>query len=141
MEARAKGMSWLAFKLFIKKSWSFLKEHWQIPFMLAWTIITVILARRNTDALKDVISAKQESHKKEIETLNKIHKEEVLKLKNVQAEYIRTIEALEAKFEEENKTLSKKHVEDVKEIVIKSKGNPEEIKRKIENEFGIKFRN
>ena len=27
------------------------------------------------------------------------------------------------------------------EIVIKSKGNPEEIIRKIENDFGIKFKN
>ena len=101
--------------------------------MVAWTIITVILSRRNTDALKDVIDAKQKSHKQEVETLKKIHKDEVLKMKNLQDEYVRTIQQLE------NQKLSEKHVEDVKEIVIKSKGNPEAIKKKIENEFGIKF--
>ena len=107
--------------------------------MVAWTIITVILSRRNTDALKDVIDAKQKSHKQEVETLKKIHKDEVLKMKNLQDEYVRTIQQLEKRFEEQNQKLSEKHVEDVKEIVIKSKGNPEAIKKKIENEFGIKF--
>ena len=119
----------------------FLKEHWQIPFVILWTIVTVILSRRNTEALKDVISAKQKSHRKQVETLKRIHKDEILKLKNLQEEYVKTIEQLEEKFKEQEKELSEKHIEDVKEIVIKSKGNPEAIKRKIENEFGIKFIN
>lgn len=134
-------MSWLATKLFFKRTWSFLKEHWQIPFVILWTIVTVILSRRNTEALKDVISAKQNSHRKQVETLKRIHKDEILKLKNLQEEYVKTIEQLEEKFKEQEKELSEKHIEDVKEIVIKSKGNPEAIKRKIENEFGIKFIN
>lgn len=132
-------MSWLAIKLSIKQAWSFLKEHWQIPFMLVWTIVTVVLARRNSEALKDVIDAKQQSHKKEVETLKRLHKDEVLKLKNLQQEYVKTIQQLEQKFKEQDQELSEKHTEDVKEIVIKSKGNPEAIKRKIEDEFGIKF--
>lgn len=139
MEARSTAMSWLAIKLSIKQAWSFLKEHWQIPFMLVWTIVTVVLARRNSEALKDVIDAKQQSHKKEVETLKRLHKDEVLKLKNLQQEYVKTIQQLEQKFKEQDQELSEKHTEDVKEIVIKSKGNPEAIKRKIEDEFGIKF--
>tara|TARA_B100000282_G_C31668751_1_gene461110 strand:- start:518 stop:922 length:405 start_codon:yes stop_codon:yes gene_type:complete len=134
-------VSWLAIKLFIKKTWSFFREHWQIPFVVVWTIITVVLSRRNTAALKDVINAKQKSHKKEVEMLKKTHRDQVLKLKNLQIQYIETIEKLEKKFEEENQQLSQKHIEDVKEIVIRSKGNTEEIKRKIEDEFGIKFIN
>lgn len=141
MEARPKTMSWVATKLFFKKSWTFLKEYWQIPFVILWTLATVILTRRNTEALKEVISAKQKSHKKEIEALEKIHSDEILKLKGLQEKYLDTIERLESKFNEQNKELSEKHVEDVKKIVIKSKGNPEEIIRKIESDFGIKFKN
>tara|TARA_Y100000114_G_scaffold157091_1_gene187038 strand:+ start:4986 stop:5411 length:426 start_codon:yes stop_codon:yes gene_type:complete len=141
VEAWTSAVSWLATKLFFKRAWSFLKEHWQIPFMLLWTIVTVVLSRRNSEALKDVISAKKESHKKQVDTLKKLHKDEVLKLKNLQQEYIQTIEQLEKRFSEQEQELSEKHIEDVKEIVIKSKGNSEEIKRKIENEFGIKFFN
>ena len=134
-------MTWLAVKLFAKRSWSFLKQYWQVPFMLLWTVATVILARRNTAAMKEVMSAKQESHKREVETLKSLHKDEVLRLKNLQKQYAETIKELEEKFKEQDKRLSKKHTEDVKKIVIKSKGNPDEIKRKIENEFGIKFKN
>ena len=134
-------MSWLATKLFFKRAWSFLKEYWQIPFMVIWTIVTMILSRRNTDALKDVIDAKQKSHKKEIEELKSSHRDQILKMKSLQSEYIKTIEQLEKEFKQQDQELSEKHVEDIKEIVIKSKGNPEAIKRKIENEFGIKFKN
>ena len=112
-----------------------------MPFVIVWTIITIILSRRNTDALKDVISAKQTSHKKEVEMLKRTHRDEILKLKNLQENYLETIRELESKFEVQNKKLSEKHVEDVKEIVIKSKGNSDEIKKRIEDEFGIKFTN
>ena len=111
-----------------------------MPFIAVWTIVTIVLTRRNTQALKEVISVKQDSHKREVEALNRIHRDEVLKLKNLQKEYLRTMQELENKFHEQNEHLSEKHAEDIKKIVIKSKGNPEEIKRKIENEFGIKFK-
>mgnify|MGYP001188483151 CR=1 FL=1 len=133
-------MTWLSAKLFFSKAWSFLKEYWQIPFMAIWTIITIVLVRRNTDALKDVISAKQESHSKQVESLKRNHREQILKMKGLQHQYLETIARLQSKFKEQNKKLSEKHAEDVKEIVIKSKGNPEEIIRKIENDFGIKFK-
>ena len=134
-------MSWIATKLFFKKVWIFLKEYWQIPFMFLWTLITVVLTRRNTEALQEVLSVRQKSHRKEVETLERVHNKEIEKLKGIQEGYLKTIEDLESKFKEQNIELSKKQVEDVKKIVIKSKGNPEEIIRKIENEFGIKFKN
>ena len=74
--------------------------------MVVWTVITVVLSRRNTSALKDVIDAKQKSHKKEVETLKRLHKDEVLKLKNLQEEYVRTLEHLEHKFKEQDQELS-----------------------------------
>lgn len=141
MEAWSTSVSWLAVKLFFKKTWSFFREYWQIPFLAIWTAITVILSKRNTDALKDVIDAKQKSHRKELEVLKRVHKSEVLKMKNLQEEYIKTIEQLEEKFKEQDQELSEKHIEDIKDIVIKSKGDPGIIKKKIENEFGIKFIN
>ena len=134
-------MTWLAIKEFSSKSWAWLKTHWQVPFLMVWTLVTFLIARRNTDALVDVLKIKKEAHKKEIETLNRNHRDEIIKLKGLQAEYVRTIEQLESKFDEQQRKLSEKQVEHVKEVVIKSKGNPEEIKRKIENEFGIKFKN
>lgn len=133
-------MTWILIKDYAERSWAWLKTHWQVPFLVVWSIVVYLFTRRNTDALIDVIEAKETSHKKEVEALKRSHKDEILKLKGLQAEYVKTIKELEASFEQQKKELSKKQVEDVKKIVIKSKGNPEEIKRKIENEFGIKFK-
>ena len=133
-------MTWVLIKEYAKKSWNWLKTHWQAPFLVVWSIIIFLFTRRNTDALIDVIEAKETSHKKEVEALKKSHKDEILKLKGLQAEYMKTIKELEENFDQQKKELSRKQVEDVKQIVIKSKGNPEEIKKKIEDEFGIKFK-
>ena len=134
-------MTWLAVKEFASRSWLWLKTYWQVPFLVVWTLVTYLVARRNTDALVDVLEIKKQTHKKEVDALNKSHRDEILKLKGIQSEYVKTIEQLESKFEEQQKKLSEKQVEHIKEVVIKSKGNPEEIKRKIEDEFGIKFKN
>lgn len=134
-------MSWLVFKSGVKESWSWLKENWKIPFLIVWSIVIFLFSRRNTEALKEVIDTNEKAHRAEVEALNKIHDEEILEIKNLQKQYKETIAGLEKQFREQDKELSQKHVEDIKKIVIKSEGNPEEIKRKIENDFGIKFKN
>ena len=134
-------MTWLIFKTSAKKTWAWLRHNWKIPFLAAWSVIIFLMSRRNTEALKDVIESNKQAHREEVEAINKIHKQQIIKLKNLQEQYEETISRLEKQFEKENRELSEKHVEDVKEIVIESKGNPEKIIRKIENDFGIKFKN
>lgn len=134
-------MTWLLFKTWFKKSWVWVKHNWKIPLVVVWSITIFIFSRRNSDALKEVIETNKRAHKEEIDTINRIHKDEILKLKNLQKEYKDVISNLEKEFEAQNKQLSEKHIEEVKKIVIKSKGNPEQIIRKIENDFGIKFKN
>jgi len=134
-------MKWLLFKTGVKKSWTWLKHNWKVPLTIAWSVFIYILSRRNTDALKQVIESNKKAHREEVEIINRTHREEMMNLKNLQSRYKDTILKLEKQFEKEKKELSKKQIEEVKEIVIQSKGNPEIIKRKIENDFGIKFKN
>ena len=46
---------------------------------------------------------------------------------------------LENKYLQQEKQLSEMQKEEVKQIVIKSKGNPNEIKKRIQKEFGFQF--
>ena len=133
-------MTWILFKTSLKKTWVWLKHNWKVPVLLIWSAFIYVLSRRNTEALKEVIELNKKAHKEEVQTINKAHREELIKLRTLQTQYRKTIEKLEKEFEAQNKVLSEKHIEDVKEIVIKSKGNPEQIIRKIENDFGIKFK-
>ena len=134
-------MFWIKFQTIASKSLVWLKNNWKIPLLVFWTLLVWVIARRDSESIKKVLEAKKESHRKEIDTINRIHVEKMLKIKKINEKYQETISELEKKFREQDKELSEKHIEDVKSVVVESKGNPDEIKRKIEEEFGIVFKN
>ena len=132
-------MTWLVFKTSIKKCWVWLKEHWQIPFLFVWSILIYILTRRNSAALIEVIEAKRDSYKKQLETLKRSHNDELLKRDKLIKEYQDAVKKVEDEFKKKDKDLSEKQKEEIKEVVIKTRGNPSEVRRMIEEEFGINY--
>ena len=132
-------MNWLLFKTTVKKVYLWLKQHWQIPFLVIWSVLIWVMARRNTDALIEVIEAKKDSYKKQIEVLKKTHNDELLKREELVEEYEKTLENVEEKFLEDKQELTEKQKNDIKKVIIKSKGNPDEIRAKIEEQFGFNF--
>ena len=132
-------MTWIIFKASVVKVWLWLKNHWQIPFLLVWTIGTYILSRRNTDALAEVLDAKKQSYEKQIGELKIRHEEEIQQRNSLIREYHNTIVKIERKYKEQEKRLTKKEKRRVKEIVKKSKGEPDVIRREIEKSFGFVY--
>ena len=132
-------MSWILIITSLKKCYIWLKEYWQVPFIVFWTILVYVVTRRNTDALVEVIHSRKESYKKQIETLKKSHADELLKRDKLLVTYQDAIIELESKYLQQEKQLSETQKEEVKQIVIKSKGNPDEIKKRIQKEFGFQF--
>tara|TARA_Y100000114_G_C11714430_1_gene305202 strand:- start:702 stop:1127 length:426 start_codon:yes stop_codon:yes gene_type:complete len=137
MEARAKTMSWLLIKTYLKKCYIWLKEYWQIPFLVFWSILVYIMTRRNTEALVEVLETRKESYKKQMEILKNNHNNELLRRDRLLATYQEALDKLEKKYLDRKEELTDLQKNQVKEIVIKSKGNPEEIKKIIQEEFGI----
>ena len=123
----------------IKKVWTWLRAHWQIPFLVVWSLGIWILTRRNVAAMTDVMKAKNESYKKQLQILKTTHNDEILKRDNLIKEYDESLRRIDEEFKKKQKDLSEEQVNDVKEVVIKSKGNPDEIRKRIEKEFGFKF--
>ena len=121
----------------LKKIWLWMKEHWQVPFLVAWTILVYVLTRRNTDAMMEVVEAKRDSYKKQVEILKAAHNDEILKRDDLSKRYQETIRKLEKEFESKKEQLTETQKNEIKEVVIKSKGNSDEIKRKIQEEFGF----
>ena len=132
-------MTWIVFKASLGKFWLWLKEHWQLPFLLVWTLVVYILTRRNTDALLEVVEAKRDSYRKQLEVLRASHNDEILKREKLSEKYEETLEKIEENFEKREAELTDLQKNDIKEVVIKSKGNPDEIRKKIEEEFGFSF--
>ncbi len=132
-------MSWIAIKSFTKKAFLWMKEYWQVPFLIAWTTIVWVFARKNSQAIADVMAARTESYKKQIQVLRESHNDELLKRDGLVERYEETMRALQESLEEKEKSLAKKQREEIKEVVLETKGNPDGIRKRIEEEFGIKF--
>jgi len=132
-------MTWLVVKTSFKKLWLWLKVNWQIPFLLAWTIVVYVLTRRNTDSLLEVIEAKRDSYERQLEILKNTHNDEILKRNNLDKKYDMILKELEEEFKEKNKIMTEKQKNDIKDVIIKSRENPDDIKKRIEEEFGFRF--
>ena len=132
-------MTWTIVKLFFKKTWLWTKEHWQVPFLVAWTVLVYILTRRNSDSAFEVLNARKESYKKQLEVLRKKHNDELLKREKLIEKYEETLQSLEEDYKVKQEELSETHKNDIKEVVVKSKGDPDVIREMIEREFGIDY--
>lgn len=132
-------MSWLVVKKALKSTWLWLKTYWQVPVLAAWSIVVYILSKRNTDALVEVMNAKKESYEKQINELKTRHNNEIMERDRLIKQYHETVSAIEKKYEEQEKKLEAKEKRKIKEIVKKSKGEPDVIKAEIEKSFGFVF--
>ena len=132
-------MNWIVIKTTTKSVWTWIKTYWQIPFLFAWSIIIFLLSRKNSQAAIEVISAKNESYKKQINELKNRHHSEIIERDKLIEQYHKTIAEVEKKYAEKQKTLKKKEKKKIKEIVKKSKGEPHVIKAEIEKDFGFTF--
>ena len=99
-------MTWVLFKTQISKIWLWLKEHWQIPFLVFWSVLIYVFTRRNTDALVEVIKAKRDSYKEQLETLRNSHNNEILKRDKLIKDYEEALKKVEDEFSKKEKELS-----------------------------------
>ncbi len=132
-------MSWIVIRKFLTSCWVWLKTYWQVPVLVVWSIVVYILSKRNTDALVEVMNAKKESYEKQINELKIRHNNEIIERDRLIKQYHETVSAIEKKYEEQEKKLKAKEKRKIKEIVRKSKGEPDVIKAEIEKSFGFVF--
>ena len=132
-------MSWLVVKKTLKSSWLWLKTYWHVPLLIIWSIVVYVLSKRNTDALVEVMEARKESYEKQINELKTRHNNEIIERDRLINQYHETVSAIEKKYEEQKKKLKAKEKKKIKEIVKKSKGEPDVIKAEIEKSFGFVF--
>ena len=130
-------MKWLLIKKSFNSVWLWFKTYWQVPFLALWTLLIYILVRRNTDALVEVMNVKKESYEKQINELKSSHNNEIIERDRIIKQYHKTLSDIERKYEEAEKKLKLKEKRKIKEIVKKSKGEPDVIKAEIEKSFGF----
>jgi|TARA_B100000282_G_scaffold295877_1_gene276209 seryl-tRNA synthetase len=132
-------MEWIAFKKAASTCWLWVKNHWQIPFIIIWSMLIYFFSRRNSDAIIEVLNARKNSYEKQLNELKKRHNNEIIERDRLIKRYHDAVSLIEKKYAEKEKELSLKEKKRVKQIVSDSKGNPDVIKKEIEKSFGFNF--
>ena len=132
-------MTWLVWKKASLRVWLWLKEHWQVPFLVAWTLLVWVLTRRNTQSIVDVLEARKKSYEEQLRLLETTHRDELLKRDGLLDQYRATLKKTEQEFKKREMDLSEKEKEIVKKIVIESKGDPDAVKKEIEAMFSFDY--
>jgi len=129
-------MTWLAITEALSKVWSWLKENWKVPFVVAYTIVIWVLARGNTGALRDALDARKEAHREEVNSLKENHKKELESRDQALVNYREAMARVEQEFRRRGERLEEHHKKRVREI---ASSDAALVREKIEKEFGFKY--
>ena len=133
------GISWIAIGAFFKKAWVWLKEYWQLPFLIAYTLIMWVFFRSKANNAIEILETTKDSYKKQIEAIDGAHKEEIAKRNAIIEEYTKIIEAIEKEYDLEKKALETKKKKEVKKLVEENIEDPKALAEMISEEFGFNY--
>jgi len=131
-------MTWLAIKVFLKKSWAWLKHNWKAPLVVVYTIVLWLLFRRKSQA-QEVLEVRSESYKKQIDAINEIHKKEIEKKNKILEKYNQILSDLEIKYERDNKKLDEAKKKEIKKIVKEYDEKPNDLAKLLAEKYGLEY--
>jgi hypothetical protein len=134
-------MTWLATKIFLKKTWAAICKYWQYFALAVYTIVIYILFKKNknTEAIKSAFTASKKTHKAELEAINNAHKEELAARDVFIEDYNKTVMKLDEEYRKQKLTLHEWEKKVIKKIVKETHNDPEGRVKKIAEEFGFEL--
>ena len=132
-------MTWIAFKLLVKKSWLWLKTYWHFPVVLLYTLVLWVFFRKDSAAAIGVLEIRSDSYKKQIKVINENHEAEIKKKEELNKVFNETIEKVEVELKKKNETLDKNKKKRIKEIVEKHSDDPKVLAGLVKEAFGFEI--
>ena len=132
-------MTWAAIKLFMKKAWVWIKEYWHIPLALVYMLVVWLVFRVRSETMTKVIDTAVNSHKQQVDVLNKTHDEEIKRREESLQKYHETVASIEERYTEENKKLTSSKKKVLKKIIEKHHNDVDGLAREISEKFGVTY--
>lgn len=132
-------MSLLATKLFIKKSWLWLKTYWYFPLAFFYTVLMYIIFRKDGSAAVGALDIKSDSFKAQIKTIDAIHKAEKDEKEKINKKFIETLDKVDVELKKNNEKLDRTKKKRVKEIVEEHSQDPEKLAELVKESFGFEI--
>ena len=132
-------MNWPVIKLFVKKSWLWLKTYWYFPFAFLYTIILYLVFRKDSAAAIGVLEIKSDSFKEQINAISTLHKAEADEKEKINKKFVETLEKVDVELKKNNDKLDRNKKKRVKEIVEKHSDDPERLAQLVKESFGFEI--
>ena len=130
-------MSWVALKHVLKKVWVWLKAYWYVPALLVYTLVLMVVFRKDGANALGVLEVSKDSYKKQIDVLNETHESELKKRDEIIKKYNKTIEQIESQHMDESRKLDAHKKRRVKRLIEENHEDPEHLTRLLSLTFGI----
>lgn len=134
-----KMLTWLKIKHFLKKSWLWIKNHWEIVLGVIAVIFVYLTQRAKVSSMLKVLENSKKLHEEEVNVLNEIHEKEKADLKKAEDRMIETMKRVEEEYEKSNKALDSKKKSEIESLIKKNKNDPDEITRRISELTGFEI--
>ena len=128
---------WLVVKVWSAKSWAFIRKYWQLFVGAIYAIAVWVYFKGKVDNIKEVLEVEEDTHQKEIDTLNSSHAEEIALRDEALGKYQEIIAKIEKKYEERKEELSAAKRAEVNKLVSKYREDPATLSRLLSERFGI----
>jgi len=130
---------WLTIIKLLKKAWAWIKEYWYVPALLVYTFFVWFFSRKNSAAALEVLSIRKESYEKQIDAINESHAAEIAARDAAIEKYYETMEKIEDNHKNDLEDLNNKKKKQIKELVNKYHNKPDELAKRISEEFGYEY--
>jgi len=130
-------MNWPTLKHVLKKVWVWLKTYWYVPALLVYTLVLMVVFRKDGANALGVLEASKDSYKKQIDVLNETHEGELKKRDEITKKYNKTIDQIESQHMDESRKLDVHKRRRVKRLIEENHEDPEHLTRLLSLTFGI----
>lgn len=112
-------MQTIMIKMYLKKAWVWLKNHWYVPVFLLAACVIWFFYRQKAAAMFDNLVESRKAHKEEIEELNKIQTKETASRDKNLKNYLESEDKLEEKLAKDKLAAAKERKDREEELMKK----------------------
>ena len=103
-----------------------------------YTIILWVLFRR-PDAVSEMLQVRNDSYRKQIDTINKGHEDEIAKRNIILEKYNELITNITEEYKKDSKNLKEEQKKEIKKLVEQYHDNPDELAKLLAEEYGFAY--
>tara|TARA_Y100000593_G_scaffold9498_1_gene17291 strand:- start:44 stop:481 length:438 start_codon:yes stop_codon:yes gene_type:complete len=134
-----KMLTWLKIKFYLKKSWIWIKAHWELVLGAVLVVFVYVTQRAKSASMSKVLENSRKLHEEEMKALQDIHESEKEDLKKAEDRMIETMRKVEEEYNKSNKELDEKKKKEIESLVKKNKKDPDEITRRLSELTGFEI--